>query len=56
MNKVINVFLLAVNTFMFELHLRQPGFIYSTSGPFTKHCKRIQKFVETGNLNYIRAN
>ena len=27
-----------------EMHLRQPGFIYSACGPFTKHKQRIQKF------------
>ena len=35
--------------FMPELHLKQPGFTYSASWPFTKH-ERIQKFRETGNL------
>ena len=30
-----------------EMHLRQPGFTYSASGPFTKNRKRIQKFQET---------
>ena len=42
MNKIINKFLLAGNTFMSEMHLRQPGF--STSGPFTKIKQQIQKF------------
>ena len=32
---------------MHKLHLRQPGFTYSACGPFTKYCKRIQKFKET---------
>ena len=27
-----------------EKYLRQPGFTYSTCGPFTKNRKRIQKF------------
>ena len=39
-----------------EMHLRQPGFIYSASGPFTKHKKRIQKFMETGDASYIYSN
>ena len=39
--------------FMPELHLRQLGFTYSACGPFTKHHERIQKFKETGDLNYI---
>ena len=33
-----------------ELHLKKPGFTYRACGPFTKHCERIQKFKETGNL------
>ena len=32
-----------------KMHLRQPGFTYSTSGPFTKNKERIQKFKETGD-------
>ena len=42
---------------MLELHLKQPGFTYSTCRPFTQHPERIQKFKETGNLkNYIEMN
>ena len=33
-----------------ELHLTQPGFTYSSCGPFTKHRERIQNFKETGDL------
>ena len=43
MNKMINKFLLAGNKFMFEKHLRQPGFTNSNCRPFTKNKKRIQK-------------
>ena len=35
------------------MHLKQPGFIYSTCEPFTKNKERIQKSKETGNLRYI---
>ena len=38
------------------MHLRQPQFTYSTCGPFTKHKQRIQKFKETGDINYIYKN
>ena len=41
---------------MAEWHLRQPGFVYSACGPFTKHCERIQKFRETGNLKHLYRN
>ena len=39
-----------------ELHLKQPKFTHSSCGPFTKHCKRIQKFRETGNLKHLYRN
>ena len=38
---------------MSEFHLRQPGFTYSVTGPFTKNNERIQKFNETGHSKYI---
>ena len=41
MNDIINKFLLARDKSMPEMHLRQPGFTYSASGPFTKNKKRI---------------
>ena len=41
---------------MSELHLKQPGFTYSTCGPFTKHRERIKKFRETGNLKHWYRN
>ena len=39
-----------------ELHLRQPGFTYSACGPFTKNKERIQKFMQTGNTDFIYKN
>ena len=56
MNEIVNRFLLAGDTFMPEMHLKQPGFIYSACGPFTKNKKRIQKFKETGDTSYIYKN
>ena len=41
---------------MTEMHLRQPGFTYSACGPFTINKKRIQKFMQTGDTNYIYKN
>ena len=35
------------------MHLKQPGFTYSASGPFTKSKERIKKFKEIGDLRYI---
>ena len=56
MNEIINKFLLAVDKFMPEMHLRQPGFTYDACGPFTKNQERIKKFKETGDLRYIYQN
>ena len=56
MNDIINNFLLAGDTFMPEMHLRQPGFTYSSCGPFTKNKQKIQKFMETGDTKYIYRN
>ena len=39
-----------------EMNLRQLGFTYSACGPFTKNKPRIQKFLETGDTNYIYRN
>ena len=36
MNETVNTFLLAGDKFTPEMHLKQPGFTYSASGPFTK--------------------
>ena len=41
---------------MLELHLKQPGYTYSACGPIVKHCERIQKFRETGNLKHLYRN
>ena len=46
MNKIVNKFLLAEDTFMPEMHLKQPEFTYSAFRPFTKKKERIQKFIE----------
>ena len=56
MNEIINKFLLAGNKFMPEMHLRQPRFIYSACSPFTKNKERIEKFMKTGNTDFIYKN
>ena len=56
MNNVINKFLLAGDTFMSEMHLRQPQFVYSACGTFTRHKERIKKFKQTGDTRYIYRN
>ena len=56
MNNVINIFLLAGDKFMPEMHLRQPRFVYSAFGPFTRHKERIKEFKRTGDTRYIYRN
>ena len=56
MDEIVNKFLLAGDKFMPEMHIRQPEFTYSACGPFTKHKQRIEKFLETGNTDFIYTN
>ena len=55
-NEIVNKFLLVGDKFMPEMHLKQPGFTYSASGPFTKNKEQIEKFLQTGNTNFIYKN
>ena len=56
MNNVINKFLLAGDKFMPEMHLRQPRFVYSAYGPFTRYKERMKEFKRTGDTHYIYRN
>ena len=56
MNEIVNTFLMVGDKFMPEMHLREPRFTYGACGPFTKNKKRIRKFMQTGNKNYIYKN
>ena len=56
MNEINNKFLLADDKFMPEMHLKQTEFTYSACGPFTKNEERIEKFMQTGNTDYIYKN
>ena len=38
------------------MHLRQPGFTYSACGPFTENKERIEKFMKSGNTDFIYKN
>ena len=42
MNKIMKKFLLAVDKFMPEMHLKQPEFTYNARGPFTKSKERMK--------------
>ena len=56
MNEIVNKLLLVGDKFMPEMHLKQSGFTYSACGPFTKNKERIEKFMQTGNTNFIYKN
>ena len=56
MNEIVNKLLLVGDKSMPEMHLKQPGFTYSVCGPFTKNKERIEKFMETGNTDFIYKN
>ena len=56
LNEIVNRFLLVGDTFMPEIHLKQPGFTYSACGPFTKSKERIKKFMQTGTTDFIYKN
>ena len=56
MNEIVNTFLLVGDKFMPEMHLKQSGFTYSACGLFTKNKERIERFMQTGDLNFIYKN
>ena len=56
MNEIVNNFLLVGDKYMPEMHLKQPGFTYNACGPFTKNKERIEKFMQTGNTDFIYKN
>ena len=35
------------------MHLKQSGFTYSAYGPLTKNKERLERFMQTGNTNFI---
>ena len=56
MNETVNTLLLVGDKFIPEMHLKQSGFTYSACGPFTKNKERIEKFMQTGNTDFIYKN
>ena len=52
----MNNFVLPGDKFMAEMYLKQPGFIYSACGPFTKNKEKIEKLMQTGNTDFIFGN
>ena len=47
MNAIVNKLLLAGDIFMPEMHLKQPRFIYSVCGSFTKYKEKKLKKLKT---------
>ena len=56
MNEIVNKFLLVGDKFIPEMHLKQLGFTYSACGPFTRNKRRTEKFMQTGNTDFIYRN
>ena len=56
MIEIVNKLSLVGDKFIPEIHLRQPEFIYSACGSFTKNEERTQKFKETRDSQYIYQN
>ena len=56
MNEIMNKFLLVGEKFMPEMHLKEIGFTYSACSPFTKNKERTEKFMQTGNTDFIYKN
>ena len=52
----MNKFLLVGDKFIPEMHLEQRCFTCNGCGPFTKNKERIEKFMQTGNTNFIYKN
>ena len=53
MNEIVNKFLPVGDKFMAEMHLKQPAFTYSACDQFTKNKEGIEKFMKTGNTDFI---
>ena len=53
MNNIINKFLLVGDKFMPIMHLRQPQFVYSACGPFTRHKERIKELKRTSDTRLL---
>ena len=42
--------------FMPQMYLKQRGFTCSACGQFTRNKKRIERFMQTGNTDFIYKN
>ena len=53
MDEIVNNFLLPGDKFMPKMHLRQPTFMYSGFGPFTKNKEQIKIFKKNQEIQDI---
>ena len=53
MNEIVNKFLLIGDEFIPEMHLKQLRFTCIACSLITKNKERIEKFMQTGNTDYI---
>ena len=56
MTEIVNKLLLVGDKFMPEMHLKESGFNYSACGSFARNKERIEKFMQTGNTDFIYRN
>ena len=57
MNEIINKFLLVGDTFLPEMHLKQPSFTYSACGPFAKNKERTENVCKLDiQILFIKMN
>ena len=56
MNEIVKTFLMMADKLMPEMHLKETEFTNSSCDPFTRKKERIEKFMQTGNINFIDRN
>ena len=58
MIEIVNKFLLGGDKFMPEMNLREPGFTYSTCGPFKKKKKKESQNLKEQEIEgiFIKTN
>ena len=55
-NEIVKKVLVVGDEYMPEMYLKQPGFCYSVCGLFTRNNQTIEKFMQTGNADFIYKN
>ena len=58
MNQIVNISLLEGDgrIFMPQMHLKQSQITYSPCSLFTRNKERIEKFMQSGNTDFIYKN